>query len=284
MLGFREGCIWMFKIGTFAKLSGVTVKTLRHYDELGLLKPARVDEESGYRFYTAEQLLTIRRIAGFKDQGLTLEMMRPLLTGSVPLTLAERTLLGRRKELERQIQEAQRQLAEVDERLVQIERHAEVVEEGKISLRNVEPVLVASIREILPKGQLCLLLDELKQYVRSHGEESDLEMTIVWHKRVDCDGEHSDIEVAIPVSTAIPDSRRVKIHQLPGIKEAVSYTHRCDPYKDNCKASEVVRAWIAGEGYRPLETIPVREVYLTSDKEIYGQLRLAEAIVPIERA
>ncbi len=39
----------MFKIGAFAKLSGVTVKTLRHYDELGLLKPARVDEESGYR-------------------------------------------------------------------------------------------------------------------------------------------------------------------------------------------------------------------------------------------
>jgi len=40
----------LFKIGAFAKLSGVTVKTLRHYDELGLLKPARVDEESGYRF------------------------------------------------------------------------------------------------------------------------------------------------------------------------------------------------------------------------------------------
>lgn len=37
----------MFKIGEFAKLSGVTVKTLRHYDEIGLLKPARVDEESG---------------------------------------------------------------------------------------------------------------------------------------------------------------------------------------------------------------------------------------------
>jgi DNA-binding transcriptional MerR regulator len=93
--------ISMFKIGAFAKLSGVTVKTLRHYDELGLLKPARVDEESGYRFYTAEQLLTIRRIAGFKEQGLTLEMMRPLLTGPASLTLAERTLLEKREELER---------------------------------------------------------------------------------------------------------------------------------------------------------------------------------------
>ncbi|GGF66053.1 MerR family transcriptional regulator [Paenibacillus albidus] len=274
----------MFKIGTFAKMSGVTVKTLRHYDELGLLKPAQVDDESGYRFYTAEQLLTIRRIAGFKEQGLTLEMMRPLLSGPITLALAERTLLRKRKELEQQIQEAQRQLTELDERIVQIERHAKAPAEGKISLRSVEPVLVASIREILPQSQLCLLLDELKQYVRSQGEKSDLNMTILWHKRADCLEEPSDIEVAIPVSMEIPDSRRVKIHQLPGIKEAVSYIHRCDPYNDTCKASEVVRTWIDEEGYRLGEMIPVREVYLTSDKEIYGQLRMAEAIVPIDRA
>ncbi|KHL96185.1 hypothetical protein QW71_08130 [Paenibacillus sp. IHB B 3415] len=273
----------MFKIGAFAKQSGLTVKTLRHYDELGLLKPARVDEESGYRFYSAEQLLTTRRIAGFKEQGLTLEMMRPLLTGPTSLTQAERSLLEKRKELERQIQEAQQQLAEVDERLLRIGRQADAAEEGEFSLRSVESVLVASVRETLPKDQLCLLLDELKQYVSSHGEESDREMTIVWHRRAACNEEPSDIEVAIPVSKPIPDSQRVKIHQLPGVKEAASYIHRCDPYKDNCKASETLRAWIADEGYRPLETIPVREIYLTSDKDIYGQLRMAEAIVPVER-
>ncbi|MNC07964.1 Multidrug-efflux transporter 1 regulator [compost metagenome] len=274
----------MFKIGTFAKMSGVTVKTLRHYDELGLLKPARVDKESGYRFYTAEQLLTIRRISGFKEQGLTLEMMRPLLSGPVSLALAERTLLSKRKELEQQIQEAQRQLAEINGRIVKIERHAEDETEGGISLRNVEPVLVASIRGILPQNQLCLILDELKQYVRSQGEESDLNLTILWHRRADRVEEPSDIEVAIPVSMEIPESGRVKIHQLPGIKEAVFYTHKCDPYKDNCKASEVVRLWIAKEGYGLCEEIPVREVYLTPDKEIYGQLRMAEVIVPIDRA
>ena len=173
---------------------------------------------------------------------------------------------------------------EVDKRLARIERHAAAAEEGKISVRCVEPVLVASVREILPTGQLCLLLDELKQYVRSQGEESDRELTIVWHSRADCDEEPSDIEVAIPVSKAIPHSRRVKIHQLPGVKEAACFTHRCDPYQSNCKASEALRAWMADEGYRPLETIPIREVYLTSDKDMYGRMRLAEAIVPIERA
>lgn len=271
----------MFKIGAFAKLGGVTVKTLRHYDRLGLLKPARVDEESGYRFYSAEQLLTIRRITGFKRQGLTLEMIRPLLTGAASLTQAEYTLLEKRKELERQIQEAQRQLAEIDERLIRIDQHEAVSEDGKFLLRSVKPVLVAYVRETLPKNQLCLLLDELKQYVRSQGEEADREMTIVWHRKADCEEKPSDIEVAIPISKPLPDSGRVRIHRLPGVKEAASYTHRCDPYKDNCKAGETLLAWIAEKGYRALETIPVREIYLTPDEDIYGNVRMAEAIVPV---
>jgi len=280
-----KGWLCMFKIGEFAKLSGVTVKTLRHYDALGLLKPARVDEESGYRYYSSEQLLTIRRIAGFKEQGLTLEMMRPLLAGPASSAQAERTLLLKRQELELQIQDAQRQIAEIDERLLRIERHSAVQEEGKFSFRSVGPVLVASIRESLPKGQLCLLLDELKQYVRSHGEEQDRELTVVWHSRSNCDEEPSDIEVAVPVSRLIPNSRRVTIHQMPGMEEAASYIHRCDPYTNHCTGMEALRTWMANEGqvYRPIEKQPVREIYLTADKDIYGQQRMAELIVPVER-
>ncbi|MFE0558831.1 MerR family DNA-binding transcriptional regulator [Paenibacillus sp. NPDC058910] len=49
----------MMKISAFAKVSGISIKTLRYYDELGLLKPAHVDEQSGYRYYSEEQLLTV---------------------------------------------------------------------------------------------------------------------------------------------------------------------------------------------------------------------------------
>jgi DNA-binding transcriptional MerR regulator len=273
----------MIKIGAFAKLSGLTVKTLRHYDELGLLKPAYVEKASGYRYYTADQLLTIRRIEGFKEQGLTLEGMRPLLTGAVSPTEAERTLLEKRKELESQIRKAQQQLEEIDQRLVRIERQRET-EEGRFSLRSVEPALVASVRRVVPTGQLCLLLDELKQYVRAQGEDADRPVTIVRHKSADCGEEPADIEVAIPVSRVVPDSPGVRIYQLPGVMEAIAYTHRCDPYQNNsCKANDMLRLWAAQEGYQPLESVPVREVYLTPDKDLYGQLRMAEMILPIER-
>ena len=54
----------MFKIGEFSKLSQVSVKALRHYDALGLLKPARVDRFTGYRYYSADQLPRLYRITG----------------------------------------------------------------------------------------------------------------------------------------------------------------------------------------------------------------------------
>ncbi|MCK8061509.1 MULTISPECIES: MerR family transcriptional regulator [unclassified Fusibacter] len=57
----------MYKIGVFSKITKLTVKTLRYYDEIGLLKPATIDRETGYRFYDDEnfekamQIKTLKR-------------------------------------------------------------------------------------------------------------------------------------------------------------------------------------------------------------------------------
>ncbi len=190
--------------------------------------------------------------------------------------------MEKREELELQIRRAQQQLEEIDQRLVRMQRHGDA-EEGRFSLRSVEPALVASVRQTVPKGQLCLLLDTLKQYVGSQGENPDREVTIVRHRIADSDDEPSDIEVTIPISKVIPARGSVRIYQLPGVKDVIAYTHRCDPYQNSCKANGVLRLWAAQEGYRPLESLPVREVYLTPDKDIYGQLRMVEMILPIER-
>jgi DNA-binding transcriptional MerR regulator len=71
----------MFKIGDFSKLSCISVKTLRYYDELGLLKPAHVDHFTGYRYYSADQMPRLNRILALKDLGFSLEQTRRLLEG-----------------------------------------------------------------------------------------------------------------------------------------------------------------------------------------------------------
>lgn len=69
----------MIKIGDFSKLAHVTVKTLHHYGEMGLLQPARIDRFNGYRFYTLEQLPRLNRILALKDLGFSLEQVAQLI-------------------------------------------------------------------------------------------------------------------------------------------------------------------------------------------------------------
>ena len=62
----------MLKIGEFSKLSRVSVRMLRHYDEIGLLKPAEIDRFTDYRYYREDQLPTMCRITALKDMGFSL--------------------------------------------------------------------------------------------------------------------------------------------------------------------------------------------------------------------
>ena len=83
----------MFSIGEFSRLGGVSVRTLRHYDEIGLLRPATVDPDTGYRGYSADQLGQLNRIMALKELGLSLTQARRLLDG---ITLDELHGLRRR--------------------------------------------------------------------------------------------------------------------------------------------------------------------------------------------
>ena len=69
----------MLKIGEFSKLSRVSVRMLRHYDELGLLAPSEVDPMTGYRYYSERQLIAAGRIAALRALGFGLSETRELL-------------------------------------------------------------------------------------------------------------------------------------------------------------------------------------------------------------
>ena len=69
----------MLKIGEFSKLSRVSIRMLRHYDEIGLLKPVCIDSDSGYRYYSENQLPMIARIVALKNMGFALSVIARLL-------------------------------------------------------------------------------------------------------------------------------------------------------------------------------------------------------------
>lgn len=111
----------MLKIGEFSRLSQVTIKTLHHYDELGLLKPAQIDPITNYRFYTVEQLPRIHRIMALKEMGLSLEQIGLMLDQELSTEQMRGMLRFKQSEIQQEMREAQRQLSMVEFRLRMIE-------------------------------------------------------------------------------------------------------------------------------------------------------------------
>ena len=86
----------MLRIGEFSALSQVSIKTLRHYDEIGLLRPLHVDPHSGYRYYAASQMAQLNRILALKDLGLPLDQIAGVLEEGISAETLRGMLILRR--------------------------------------------------------------------------------------------------------------------------------------------------------------------------------------------
>lgn len=132
----------MYKIGEFARVGQVTVKALRHYARLGLLRPGWVDRFSGYRYYTPEQIPRLNRILALKDLGFSLEQVKLLLDDDLQIDKLRSMLKMKQAELSERVQIEQHRLAQVENRLQQIEQEGRadlvLVKEKEMELKLVK--------------------------------------------------------------------------------------------------------------------------------------------------
>jgi DNA-binding transcriptional MerR regulator len=134
----------MFSIGEFARHGRVSVRMLRHYDAIGLLRPASVDAASGYRFYQASQLAELNRIIALKDLGFTLHQVQAILAEQVSAAELRGMLKLRRAEIHAQIEAETARLARVEARLLTIEDEARVPVDGVV-IKRLAPVRVGEL-------------------------------------------------------------------------------------------------------------------------------------------
>jgi DNA-binding transcriptional MerR regulator len=249
----------VFKIADFSRFTRVSVKMLRHYDELGLLRPARVDAESGYRYYTADQLPRLNRIIALKDLGFGLEQIGGMLDDQLPAEELRGMLRLRRAELELQIAAAHRQLAEVEERLRQIEQEA-APPRYDVVFRPVPPQLVASLRAVASEDgpRIGQLFAELELHVAAQRARAAGTPLAIFHDQEYSEG-GSDVEVAVPTLRPVAPGERVVARELPGA-ELVACAVYTGGYERTDEALQVILRAVAAAGY--LVAGPWREVYL----------------------
>lgn len=248
----------MFKIGDFSRLSRVPVKTLRYYDEIGLLKPVTVDQFNGYRYYSAGQLTRLNRIIGLKNLGLSLEEIAQFLSSDMPVPQILDMLRKRQLEIQQQLGEEQAKLVRVEEWLKQIEKEG-TMPAYEVVIKKVEATTVASVRDIIPNyGQVGRLYGEIFTYLGRNGIRPAGPPMAIYH-----DGEYKeqevDVEAAIPVSKELPGNTRVKISKLPVMEQVACAIHQGD-YKEISRAYNALMAWIESNGYQIADRS--REIYL----------------------
>ena len=99
----------MFKIGEFSRLTQVTIRMLRYYDETGLLKPAKIDPWTGYRMYSVEQLPVLNKIIYLRDSGFQIAEIAAALTSQDDALLVGQ-LDAKHEEIEKTIRDEQEKL------------------------------------------------------------------------------------------------------------------------------------------------------------------------------
>ncbi|NJM72277.1 MAG: MerR family transcriptional regulator [Scytonema sp. RU_4_4] len=269
----------MLKIGDFSKLSHVTVKALRLYDQLGLLKPSHVDHFTGYRYYSADQLPRLNRILAFKDLGFSLEQIAKLLEENLSATEIRGMLRLKQAELQQLVEEEQARLLRVEARLKQIEE--DTMPNYEVVLKTVEPIKVASIREILPDyPSVGSLYDELLKYFKQHAAKEGDYCGAIWHdpgyKESDVDG-----EAVLSFEGDIPSTERVKVYELPGIEKMATVIHH-GSYKTINQAYAALPTWIETNGYKIIG--PNREVYIIGGNEQDNESYVTQVQLPVAKA
>lgn len=272
-------------IGDFARLGGVSTRMLRHYDALGLLPPGRVDESSGYRYYSAAQLTRLNRLVALKDLGFSLDEIAELLD-SDPRTTVEQ-LARRRAQLAGSIEADRHRLAAVDARLRLIDDdHAAdlaFVEKPLPRLR-----LVQSTGQVVDAADLGRhvgpMFEQLMATLQHRGILAPTP-SYAWYETRG-DAMHFGVGFTAthqPGSTDRP-GRGVEVAVLPAVDRALSVVHHGDirridaTWQAAAREAEARGAVIAGPGREVYHELPpddpdgwVVEVQLPIRDEAVGE-------------
>jgi DNA-binding transcriptional MerR regulator len=252
----------MFTIGDFAKLGRVSIRMLRHYDAIGVLRPAAVDPASGYRFYQADQLRRLNRLVALKDLGFTLQQVQAILDDKVTVVELRAMLRLRRAQIEAQLTADAARLAGVEARLRMIEREGHMNTEDVV-LKEVAPIRVAELtataasygpEDIGPT--LTPLYPELFRRLEAAGVQP-VGPAMAYYEQDS--GETVIVHAAAPVRTQPDPAYDFEVVDLPAIPLAATIIHH-GPMDDVMQSEQALAKWIEDHGYRPVGLH--REVYL----------------------
>jgi DNA-binding transcriptional MerR regulator len=271
----------MFRIGEFAQIAQVSGRQLRFYDQLGLLRPAHTDPQTGYRYYSIRQLPRLNSILALKELGLSLEQIGPLLRNEISPVELRGMLTMKRAQVERSLRDEEARLRHIESRIAQIDRHGGF-EDYDVVVKAVEPIPYLSLR------CACEDMDEATRVIRLVAEEGGRQIRpalrdkLIVVARNDRDDEKLDLEIGF--SLMRPSNANIRISgdlvlsasELPAV-ETMATIVRPGTNSASHTSFGAIGSWIEANAYEIAG--PCREVFL---EPVTGPPGFEAALVEIQ--
>lgn len=276
----------MFRIGDFSRIARVSCRLLRYYDEIGLLKPATTDRDSGYRYYSATQLPELNRILVFKELGLSLdEIVKTMQSGASSTELREMLQL-RRAEIEQTLAAEQERLRQLDTRIAQIDADGQLTADDVI-LRADPAQWVMSTRNIVASFAAArAVIGAVVRVGKRQIPSDNLGPLIAIAHAPEFEPDRLDVEIGYvvrsPIATPIKDASGVDLtlRELPAASRLATCVRVGLPENAHLITSKI-GGFVEANGY--CLSGPSRELFLQPPRLD----RMAESVVemqfPIER-
>lgn len=238
----------MLKIGYFSKLSRISVRMLRHYDDIGLLKPKVVDKWTGYRYYDEAQLIAAGKIQMLKDLGFGLSMIKELLVDSENSDKIGNFLKAKQEDLITEESELREQIKLIDNAIKNLKKEGDFMN-YIVNFKTIPELYVASVRKIIPEytaeGTLWSILTKELQKQKCK-EDSPCYAISVYHDKEYVEN-NADVEVRFAVTGSYKDTEEVKFKTVPSVKVASCLFKGA--YGQIPAVNEAIARWTNENGY-----------------------------------
>lgn len=238
----------MLKIGIFSKLSRISVRMLRYYDENGLLTPGEVDPATGYRYYHERQLLDAERILALREMGFGVEAIGRILAAYRDPAALEQFLRIRREELRAEVTEAQRRLTLLETTLQRVGKDG-IIMDYNVVCKELPQRKVASVRARIPdyfhEGDLWHRM--MAETASQNLQMADPCYSIAIFHDQEYREEDVDVEIQMAVKGEYTDTKSVRFLTV-GPQLVASATYQ-GSYQQIGGVNRALANWIAANGY-----------------------------------
>lgn len=271
----------IFRIGEFAQIAQVSSRQLRHYDHLGLLRPDHTNPQSGYRYYSIQQLPRLNSILALKELGLSLDQIGPLLEDRISSTELRGMLTMKRAQVEQSLREEEARLRHIESRIAQIDRHGRI-EGYDVVVKSIAAVPFLSLRRSFES------MDEVAPLIRAVAEDGARQIRpalrdkLIVVARNDIEDEKLDLQIGFSLTRPSNASMRLagsyvlEASELPAV-EAMATIVRSGTNAASHSSFAAIGTWIEANRYEIAG--PCREVFL---EPITSPAAFEKALVEIQ--